>query len=88
MLHSLLNNQTYVYYENFVLPSLFNDLHKLLTSGTFEWFYRYKSVEEDQEPSFVHLAYTNMDENITTSHHNETFKHLFDDMLKEFSGNK
>lgn len=88
MLHSLLNHQTYVYYENFVLPSLFDDLHKLLTSGTFEWFYRYKSVEEDQEPSFVHLMYTNMDEDITTSHHYEAFKPLFDAMLKEFSGNK
>ena len=88
MLHSLLNHQTYVYHENFVLPSLFNDLHNLLTSGNFEWFYRSKSVEEDQEPSFVHLMYTNMDEDTTTSHHYETFKPLFNAMLEKFNGNK
>ena len=88
MLHSLLNHQTYTYYENFVLPSLFDNLHNLLLSGNFEWFYRSKSVEEDQEPSFVHLMYTNMGENITTSHHYEAFKPLFDAMLEKFNGNK
>ena len=88
MLYSLLNHQTYAYYGDFVLSSIFNDLNKLLTSGDFEWFYRSKSVEEDQESSFIHSLYTHTDENILKSRHYGVFKPLFDAMLEKFGGTK